>query len=118
MTWTLSDIDSLARYAPRDLEVAAAIHQKLVEHYPGHQWAASADHATGMANIKLLYLDTQGLNGRYGFQLHLVKLASDPGMKSVVRAGGELLDRYRLQRGAANDETSLRAREHGLDLSR
>lgn len=115
MEWVLSDIESLARYAPRDLEIAAAMHQKLVEHYPGHQWATSADHATGMAHVKLLYLDTEGINGRYGFQLHLAKLSSDPGMKSVVRAGGELLERYRLKRGAASAETKLLAREHGLD---
>lgn len=117
-TWTLTDIEGLARHAPRDLEVAAAIHAKLNEHYPGHQWATSADHATGMASVRLLYLDTLGINGKYGFQLHLKQLASDPGMKAVVRAGGELLERYRLRRGAANDETKLLANEHGLDKTR
>jgi hypothetical protein len=117
-TWTMTDIESLAQYAPRDLETAAAMHGVLQQHYPGHTWATSADHATGMANVRLLYLDTLGVNARYGFQLHIAQLKSDPTMRAVIRAGGELLERFRLRRGPANDDTPLLAREHGLDKTR
>ena len=116
-SWVLSDVESLAQHAPRDLEVAAAMFHVLERHYPGHQWATSADHRTGMAHVKLLYLDREGINARYGFQLYLTQLNSDPRLQCVVRAGGELLERYGLKRGAATAETKILARQHGLDIT-
>ena len=117
MAWIFSDVDSLIEHAPHDVEVAAAMHHVLERHYPGHQWATSADHRTGMAHVKLLYLDAKGINGRYGFQLHLTQLNSDPRLQCVVRAGGELLERYRLKRGPATADSKALARQHGLDIT-
>ena len=118
MTWTFTDVDSLIREAPRDLEVAAAMYAALQQHYPGHQWATTVSHETGMAVVRLLYLDRLGFNARYGFQIKLEALKSDPTMKLVVRAGGEMLERYGLARGPATEETKALSVEHGLDVSR
>lgn len=117
--WVMTDVESLIALAPADMEVAAAMYHALDAEYPGHQWLTSASHETGMAHVKLLYLDKLGKNGVWGFNLHLNTLKSDPTLKSVVRAGGELLERYGLRRDRpANDETRLRSLEHGLELTR
>lgn len=118
MGWMLTDIESLIELAPADMEVAAAMYHALEQEYPGHQWLTSASHETGMAHVKLLYLDKLGKNGEWGFNIYIDTLKSDPTMRSVVRAGGEMLERYGLPRHRpANDETRLRSLEHGLDLT-
>ena len=36
------------------------------------------------------------------YNIHLSDLTGDPGLLAVVRAGGELLERFKLRRGSAN----------------
>ncbi len=46
-------------------------------------------------------------------------LDSDPSMRCVIKAGGELLERFRLSRSRpADGETQARALENGMDFGR
>lgn len=120
MSDTLIHVDP-SQLAPADAALMAAMYAKLQEHYPGHHWRTTADHEQGVAAVYLQYLDAiKRTAGRYGYALLIDKLKSDPDMRSVVRAGGELLERFGLPRHRypVDHETRLRALEHGLDLTR
>ncbi len=104
-----------------DRVLMVAIYNKLQEHYPGHPWRVTADHEQGYAAVLLQYF--AGLprySDKFGFRLFTSTLNSDPDLRSVVRAGGELLERFGLSRHVyrVDDDTRLRALEHGLDLTR
>lgn len=118
-TLILNDFDQLGIPAA-DAALAVAMYTKLEEHYPGHNWRTSADHKQGIASVHLQYLDRLGKNARYGVLIKIGRLNSDPDLRSVVKAGGELLERFGLRRDTyrVDIETKLRAVEHGLDLSR
>lgn len=72
----------------------------LHKHYPGHLWAVSVDKAARMLDVRNL-----ALSGNWGFRISLPKLFSGTSFdKAVMRAGGELLERYRVSRRSANPE--------------
>ncbi|MBF0423693.1 MAG: hypothetical protein HQL73_11950 [Magnetococcales bacterium] len=70
---------------------AAQIGELLWHAYPGYRWAVTV--AGGLARIRNL-----DLSGRWGFDLPLKTVTNDPLGQTVVRAGGEILERYRLAR--------------------
>lgn len=118
-TLMLDDFDT-GNVPKEDALLAVAVYTKLEQHYPGHNWRVSADREQGVVDIWLQYLDKLRKNARWGYTLFVSRLDSDPEMRCVVRAGGELLERYGLPREAyrVDYETRLRALEHGLDVSR
>lgn len=88
-----------------DTDIAGAVAEMLHRHYPGHLWVVHASRETGIATVHNLRL-----SGRWGFVLRLNDLLSDPTLRMVVRAGGELLERWSLSRGPARiDEIAARA---------
>ncbi len=66
----------------------------LDKHYPAFKnwWLISIDEKGGIVKVMNVML-----SGRMGFILHTSKI--DAEMKSIVRAGGELLERHRVLRG-------------------
>lgn len=62
-------------------------------HYPtfGGLWRVSVDEIGGTVTVT-----NMALSGRWGFMMHTSKV--DPEMRKVVRAGGELLERFRVSR--------------------
>lgn len=64
--------------------------------YPGHRWMVCVDDVGGIVNIT-----NARLSGLQGYTLHITKIDND--FKSVMRAGGEILERYRLSRGRIID---------------
>jgi hypothetical protein len=76
------------------------IFEKLWEHYPMYDWKVKVDASPkmGMVSIKLPRIHHSAL----GYNFPVDKLANDPGMGIVVKAGGELLERFKLTRGKAN----------------
>ena len=88
MVWNAKDLNGPAT----DVLLAKNAAAILDKHYPGHLWGINVDGAGGVMQVFNL-----ALSGRWGFILKLDKI--DPELKAVMRAGGELLERYRLKRG-------------------
>lgn len=78
--------------------LCAEIFTKLWEHYPRYDWKVRVDAVNGVAQIQLPFLYRSTL----GYVLHLDKLAGDPGLRAIVQAGGNLLERWNLRRAKAD----------------
>lgn len=76
-----------------DQSKAKYIAGMLDQYYPGYGWAVNADTRNNIATVNAIRL-----SGDWGFYLHLDKL--DPTGREIVRYGGELLERYKVKRGA------------------
>jgi hypothetical protein len=83
-----------------DVTLTKMISEKLQKHYPAHAWMVQVSHAQGCAFISIPVL-----TGRRKYVLHISALKSDPTLVSVMRAGGEILERCGLSRlGFSTDE--------------
>jgi len=96
-------------YVVADLALTNAIAEKLEAHYPAHPWMVTVTHAQGIAMIKLPLV----MMRNEAFVLHIARLACDPGLRAVVRAGGEILERYNMPRHGFSLDRFLHAREKG-----
>jgi len=87
-----------------DLMMTARIGDVLQRHYAGHAWMVEVSHKQGIAFVSIpIFM------GRYKYVLKLADLKSDPTLKSVVQAGGEILERYKLPRQGFSLEHFLTA---------
>lgn len=85
----LNDI-LMARTAAEDLHAA----------YPAHMWAVACDGKIGFLDVR-----NMALSGNWGFRIKLNKIYSGSDLKKkVLMAGGEVLERYRLARGKAQEQ--------------
>ena len=83
-----------------DILTARTMAEALHAAYPGHFWAVSCDGKTGMADVRNL-----ALSGNWGFRIKLSGIYSASQFKKdVVKAGGEILERFKLNRGRLNDD--------------
>lgn len=83
-----------------DILTARTMAEALHAAYPGHFWAVSCDGKTGMADVRNL-----ALSGNWGFRIKLSGIYSASQFKKdVVKAGGEILERFSLSRGRLNDD--------------
>jgi hypothetical protein len=86
------------RQAALDSAAAKQILEVLGKHYPGHLWKCTVHR--GVADIQNL-----NLSGRWGFRMFLDQQWSASILaRSVMMAGGELLERYRVSRGKAQQD--------------
>lgn len=100
MTRLLNGLDETASTTANDLVLAKTMADALHAHYPGHLWAVSADGATGLCTIRDLML-----SGQMGMVLKIPAIYSASSFQAdVIRSGGELLERYRLQRGRFDEQ--------------
>lgn len=82
-----------------DLALAARITQKLSDCYPGHLWGVGFDEDGGVVNIVCETVQHPLLtNAQYAYTLNLSRFETDTDLKCVMRAGGEILERARLDR--------------------
>lgn len=83
-----------------DYNTAKDMAEALHTAYPGHLWAVTCEGEKGIATVRNL-----ALVGDWGFVLKLKDMytASD-WKKKVVAAGGEILERFKLSRGSANQD--------------
>jgi hypothetical protein len=77
-------------HAAFDDRMARAIGRVLHQHYRGHDWNVWVSREIGIAKIWLSCL----MNPQYPYVLHLAALQP----RDVMRAGGEILERYGLPR--------------------
>jgi hypothetical protein len=90
------EVDEDDPFLQADLVLTKRIGDKLYRHYPAHPWAISVSHAQGIATITLPPF--AGRHALWKYVIKLYDLKSDPGLTSVVRAGGEMLERLNLPR--------------------
>ena len=84
--------------AALDFNMAKDMAEALHRAYPGHLWAVTCEGEKGIATIRNL-----ALSGEWGCVLKLNTISSaSEWEKKVVMAGGELLERFKLSRGAVN----------------
>lgn len=79
-----------------DEVIAKEVAELLLQHYPGFLWAVSIDSrdTVGMLDIRNL-----SLSGKWGFRFPLTEyLDGTDTRRKIVRAGGEMLERYRMPR--------------------
>lgn len=104
---------SYGPFAAADEAVCRAAIAELSRFYPEHVWYVEVNHEAGVVNIDLPFNKPKHLQ-LYGYQLHLSTVLGADGAKRLMRAGGELLERFGLPRGAAPADADEIAREHGL----
>lgn len=86
----------------QDMTMAKDIAETLFKHYPGYMWAVNVK--SGIALIKCL-----NISSLYGFVLKYKDIKDDAGFrqKEVLRAGGELLERAKMNRGARQEGSKV-----------
>jgi len=77
-----------------DISLARAIGERLNHWYPGHPWYVETSHAGGIAKISIPMV----MGAVNCYVLHINDLKSDPSFGSVMKAGGEILERYKMPR--------------------
>jgi len=87
----------------RDDSLIVNVQAALERHYPGWAWYVEAPPSQNVLVIKNFDLGTRGKP--WGFVLHKTQI--DPAMECIMRAGGELLERYRQRRGPATTSALL-----------
>lgn len=84
----------------------------LNRHYPGYLWAVNVQGS-------VVNVFNFALSGRWGFTLRIPEQFSASDFdRQVMRAGGELLERYRLARGKFDEDKYARLRtDHAGNLA-
>ena len=113
---TLPLVLSEGSQAMADEDVCLAVGEDLSATYPGFPWAVGCDHFAGTVVIDLA-LDKPPAFRNFAYLLHLSSIMGPGGQKKVRAAGGELLERYKLPRTHATENTRTYAKENGLDVS-
>ena len=81
----------------REIEMSNRMADLLHTKYTGYKWAVRVNLEGGVVTVLNLML-----SGRWGFVIKLSEMM-ELGDKPLIMAGGELLERYRLRRGALNE---------------
>ena len=82
----MQEIEKNLKFIAQDHTVAKNVAEHLEKKYPGWLWAVHV--MDGVVGVK-----SMRLSGNWGFILHEDKIDND--YKSVTKAGGEILERYR-----------------------
>jgi len=92
------EIERSDKYIASDYTRAKNVAEVLENKYPGWLWAVHT--MDGVVVVK-----SMRLSGNWGFVLHDDKIDND--YKSVVNAGGEMLERFKMSRGKFHQEKYL-----------
>jgi len=72
-------------------EICSMVGKELMKHYGGWRWYVDCELQSGVVSVRNL-----DLNGDYGFNIPLLNLLNETDPKIVMRAGGEILERYNM----------------------
>lgn len=89
-------------------KICAMVGKQLEKHYPGWAWLVNCRLETGLVAV----FNTQ-LSGRYGFYLPIAAIINETDPKLVMRAGGEILERYHQTTGAAPERAEIQRKFTG-----
>lgn len=92
---------TILEVAPDELDQLDLIHRALVvlnREYYGHPWQAGMQAGT-------LFIRLASIHGPVGFRVMPDQYLTDPQLKCVMRAGGELLERHGLSRTRRTEST-------------
>lgn len=98
---TLAD-EMYPEHHAREIHIAKQVSEVLEKHYPGYMWGVNVNLPGGMVDIKALRL-----SGVWGCYIKLASIINDPYMTKVKEYGGEILERYRVSRSAADTDQIL-----------
>lgn len=96
-------------------DLCVAVGEDLTKHYPGHPWMVGCQLETGQVVIDLGYEKPHHLRNM-AYVINLSALFESGGQRRVMQAGGEILERFGLPRGAARSGSGERALENGLEV--
>ncbi len=91
---------------------------RLEREYPGWLWAIQPDERGRIVNIF-----SMRLSGKWGYTLKIERLQNDPQLRHVIRAAGELLERFGFRAGPYESQrdqyrgTPLHLGQHRADVS-
>lgn len=88
--------DGVSPNDARDMALAKRIGQTLEMHYPGHPWMVEVNHDQGVVYLSIPIVMPRGRK----WVIHIDRLATDPALRQVVMAGGEIMERYNIARSA------------------
>lgn len=94
------------KHVGHDLALTKAIADVLERHYPSQPWTVEVDHSQGVVFISLPII----MRRNQKYVLHIDRLKSDPGLRSVIRAAGEILERHNVPRSGFRLDHFLHAR--------
>jgi len=77
-----------------DMRLVKRIAALLEFHHPGHFFRVTVDHGQRLIRIELPPL----LETPYSYNIPISLLATDPGLRIVMRAAGEILERFQMPR--------------------
>lgn len=95
-----------------DMRLTKRVAQLLEWHHPGHFFRVTVDHEQRLLLIELPPL----LERPHCFNIPLTVIYSDPGLRTVVRAAGEILERFKMPRTRWDTDqyrTAVRAQPFG-----
>ena len=72
-------------------KICALVGRELEKHYSGYKWLVECNLYSGMVSVRNLTLE-----GEYGFYIGLDTLLNETDPKVVRNAGGEILERFKL----------------------
>jgi hypothetical protein len=78
--------------------VCKTIFEKLWADYPLYDWKVKVDAIGGVATVQLPRIH----HSTIAYIIKMSDLASDPDLRTVKKAGGEMLERFKLVRAKAN----------------
>jgi len=90
-----------------DIDLLNRVMRVLTTKYPGYRWRAGVNDDSLGGVLYIMNMDVNAAvwsNAPYGYVLKLSTVYTDPDLKCVMRAGGEILERARLTRGWATGE--------------
>jgi hypothetical protein len=92
---TLFDLDPDAQQRALDHNMAKTLAERLHATYPNQLWGVNVEGRTGLITIRNLLLA-----GNWGYVMKLGAIYSMSALEAdAVRAGGEILERFRMARG-------------------
>lgn len=89
----ISDSRSISKEATK-IRHCKNITEVLQQHYSGHVWGVALSDDCSMTYIRCF-----SVSGEMGYSLHTDKLSGDELKRKAIRAGGEILERYKMSRG-------------------